>query len=112
MPYMIDPNKNKEMFESDDIIKYLFETYGPGSMNLTGEGQGNNIPLGLRLGILTTISCALALMPRMAKGSTYIGSKFTSASKNDSPGDSEGIPSTTELSPLTLWGTNTKRISI
>lgn len=30
VPYLVDPNANIGMFESDDIIKYLFNTYGPG----------------------------------------------------------------------------------
>ncbi|CAE8708171.1 unnamed protein product [Polarella glacialis] len=30
VPYLIDPNTGEEMFESDDIVDYLFETYGPG----------------------------------------------------------------------------------
>ena len=29
------------------------------------------VPLGLRLGPLTVISCGLAMLPRMAKGSAY-----------------------------------------
>jgi len=29
-PYMVDPNTGTEMYESDDIIDYLFETYGNG----------------------------------------------------------------------------------
>lgn len=37
-PYLIDPNTDKAMYESDDIVRYLYETYGgrePG-MLLTG----------------------------------------------------------------------------
>ena len=37
-PYLVDPNTGKSMYESDDIVRYLFETYGgrePG-MLLTG----------------------------------------------------------------------------
>ena len=30
-PYMVDPNSKTSMYESDDIINYLFETYGEGS---------------------------------------------------------------------------------
>lgn len=41
------------MYESDAIITYLFNKYG--------DGQ---VPLVLRLGIATTISCGLALAPR------------------------------------------------
>lgn len=29
VPYLIDPNTETEMFESDDQIEYLLETYGP-----------------------------------------------------------------------------------
>lgn len=52
-PYMVDPNTGKSMYESDDIIKYMFEEYGDGE-----------VPVGLRLGVLTTLSCGLALIGR------------------------------------------------
>lgn len=29
VPYLVDPNTNEEMFESNDIIEYLLKTYGP-----------------------------------------------------------------------------------
>lgn len=29
-PYLIDPNTGTEMYESDAIISYLFNTYGDG----------------------------------------------------------------------------------
>ena len=29
-PYLVDPNTGKEMYESDDIVKYLFAEYGEG----------------------------------------------------------------------------------
>lgn len=29
-PYLVDPNTGKEMYESDDIVKYLFAEYGAG----------------------------------------------------------------------------------
>ena len=29
-PYLVDPNTGKEMYESDDIVKYLFAEYGKG----------------------------------------------------------------------------------
>lgn len=43
----------KSMYESDDIVKYLFSNYG--------DGQ---VPWGLSLGLFTTLSCGLALIPR------------------------------------------------
>jgi glutathione S-transferase len=30
-PYLVDPNTGKEMYESDDIVRYLFATYGTGN---------------------------------------------------------------------------------
>lgn len=41
------------MYESDEIIRYLFTEYG--------DGQ---VPLALRLGFATTLTCGLALAPR------------------------------------------------
>jgi glutathione S-transferase len=29
-PYFVDPNTAREMYESEDIVTYLWETYGPG----------------------------------------------------------------------------------
>jgi glutathione S-transferase len=29
VPYLVDPNTGSEMFESDDIVAYLYERYGP-----------------------------------------------------------------------------------
>lgn len=29
-PYLVDPNTGKEMYESDEIVRYLFSTYGDG----------------------------------------------------------------------------------
>lgn len=28
VPYLVDPNTGVAMFESADIVKYLFDTYG------------------------------------------------------------------------------------
>lgn len=41
------------MYESDAIIKYLFDTYGTGQ-----------VPLSLRLGVLTTFAEVLASLSR------------------------------------------------
>lgn len=65
-PFLVDPNTDVKMYESDDIIKYLFETYGDGK-----------VPLGLRLGFLTTVSAGLGLLPRMFRGSKYAGNGTT-----------------------------------
>eukprot|EP00951_Prasinocladus_malaysianus_P000335 scaffold2523_cov34-Prasinocladus_malaysianus.AAC.1 len=57
-PYMVDPNTGEAMYESDDIIAYLFKTYG--------DGQ---VPLPLRLGAATVLTAGLGGMARMSKGS-------------------------------------------
>jgi glutathione S-transferase len=33
-PYLVDPNTGTELYESDDINRYLFETYGAGGVPL------------------------------------------------------------------------------
>ena len=48
------------MYESDDIVQYLFTQYGDG-----------RVPLGLKLGILTALSCALALIPRWESSAVH-----------------------------------------
>ncbi|EFN57564.1 hypothetical protein CHLNCDRAFT_59634 [Chlorella variabilis] len=65
-PYLIDPNTSTQMYESDAIIDYLFKTYGGAQLP----------PIGLRLGLLTAISCGLAMLPRALKGSAYKASKL------------------------------------
>lgn len=45
-----------QMYESGDIIKYLFENYS--------DGQ-TKPPWGLMLGPLTAISCTLGMLPRV-----------------------------------------------
>ncbi|KAF4402914.1 uncharacterized protein LOC115700574 [Cannabis sativa] len=64
-PYMVDPNTGVSMYESDDIIKYLAEKYGDGS-----------VPITLSLGLLTTITAGLALVGRSGKGSIYSPAKL------------------------------------
>eukprot|EP00210_Caulerpa_lentillifera_P008237 g7863.t2 len=64
-PYMIDSNTGTSMYESDAIIEYLYKEYG------TGE-----VPLILRLGMLTTLTCGLASIVRAGRGSTYRKAKY------------------------------------
>ncbi len=63
-PYLIDPNTGVEMFESDDIVKYLFEQYGDGG-----------VPLMLGMGPLTDVSSVLSGLPRGLGGSRVIESR-------------------------------------
>lgn len=64
-PYLVDPNTEVEMYESDDIVRYLFNQYGDG-----------NVPTLLRLGPLTDVTSALAGLPRGLGGSRVIRSKM------------------------------------
>ena len=59
-PYLIDPNTGIEMYESDDIIRYLFKTYGNGPA-----------PMMLRLGPVTDVTAAAASAWRLRAGRTY-----------------------------------------
>ncbi|KAL5231742.1 hypothetical protein ABZP36_030518 [Zizania latifolia] len=64
-PYMVDPNTGVSMYESDDIIKYLADKYGDGS-----------VPIMLSLGLLTIITAGLAMIGRGGKGSSYTPAKL------------------------------------
>jgi len=59
-PFLVDPNTNTQMLESDAIVEYLFDKYGDGK-----------VPLALALGPLTTISVGLGQAPRLGKGIKY-----------------------------------------
>ena len=56
-PYLVDPSTGRSMYESSDIVRYLAETYGDGS-----------VPLSLALGPITTLSSGLASMARPSRG--------------------------------------------
>lgn len=59
-PYLVDPNTGKEMYESDDIVRYLFEHYGAGKP-----------PALLAKGIFTDLSAGLASVSRPGFGARY-----------------------------------------
>jgi glutathione S-transferase len=56
-PYLVDPNTGSAMYESLDIVAYLYETYGERS-----------VPLKWRLGKVQTFSSMLASGPRLSRG--------------------------------------------
>ena len=56
-PFLVDPNTGVEMYESLDIIAYLFETYGE-----------RELPLRWKAGQLQTLGSMLASAPRMSRG--------------------------------------------
>ncbi|KAJ3691631.1 hypothetical protein LUZ61_020795 [Rhynchospora tenuis] len=64
-PYMVDPNTDVAMYESDDIIRYLANKYGDGT-----------IPPMLSLGLFTTLTAGFAMIGRSGRGSSYTPSKL------------------------------------
>jgi len=59
-PYLVDPNTGTEMYESDDIVRHLFERYGAGGP-----------PLALTLGPFTDVTAFLSSAARLGSGSRY-----------------------------------------
>jgi len=59
-PYLVDPNHGLELYESDDIVRHLFATYGDGS-----------VPRILGLPILTDVASGFASAARLGGGSRY-----------------------------------------
>lgn len=56
-PWLVDPNNGVEMYESDDIVRYLFEAYGAGGVHWT-----------LAVPPLATLSAMLSSVPRPGMG--------------------------------------------
>jgi glutathione S-transferase len=73
-PFLVDPNTGKQMYESDDIIRYLADHYGD-----------SKVPLLLSLGPLTLVGSSLASLARFGRGRT-------------------ALPSRAPEKPLELWG--------
>ncbi len=59
-PYLVDPNSGTEMYESSDIVRYLFATYGDGG-----------VPWSLALGPATDAMSMLASAARLGAGVSY-----------------------------------------
>lgn len=79
VPYLEDPNSGVGMYESDDIIAYLFDTYGPGQ---------DQVPWQLKGGFALQSSVAAA----MARG--FAGSRMNARAR-----ESNG-----SMKPIELWG--------
>jgi glutathione S-transferase len=58
-PYLVDPNTGREMYESDDIVGYLFETYGSTAP-----------PLLLRAGPVNDLTATAATLWRLQLGTS------------------------------------------
>ncbi len=65
-PYLIDPNTGIKMYESADIIEYLYETYG----------NGKPPPFTLSKSFLSILSLSFASLPRFGRGSKFVENKF------------------------------------
>ncbi len=59
-PYLKDPNTGKALYESDDIVRYLYAQYGDG-----------RVPWTLSAGPLTDVTATLASAIRLGQGSAY-----------------------------------------
>jgi len=59
-PYLVDPNTGKAMYESNDIVRYLFDRYGQGG-----------VPLALSAGPVTDLSSSLASAVRLGAGARH-----------------------------------------
>lgn len=59
-PYLVDPNTGTEMYESDDINRYLFATYGPG-----------RVPIMLSVPLLPAVGSFVASSARLGRGGRY-----------------------------------------
>lgn len=64
-PYLVDENEGVAMYESMDIVRYLYQTYGE-----TDGTQG--LPLKWRFGAIQTISSSLASGFRLTRGMTAL----------------------------------------
>ena len=63
-PFLIDPNTSVSMFESTDIIKYLFATYG--------GRRDDNIPRILQPSLATTLTAGLGVgLARLGAGGAH-----------------------------------------
>lgn len=82
-PYLVDPNFDVQLYESDDIIDYLFDTYAEPS---------EFVPKSLR-NPATTLTAALSLLPRLGSGSTYQSSSNSENAEKSKPAE-----------PVVLWG--------
>jgi glutathione S-transferase len=63
-PFLVDPNTGKSLYESDEIVRYLFKEYG-----------NDRVPVVLGLGSLTNVSSALAGAFRIGRGAYYEAAK-------------------------------------
>eukprot|EP00798_Chlamydomonas_sp_ICE-L_P011853 gene11853-14958_t len=63
-PFLVDPNTDKMIYESDDIVNYLFTTYGNGA-----------VPWQLKTGVAGALLGSIGSIARAGKGSKPVPSK-------------------------------------
>ncbi len=63
-PFLIDPNTGAEMYESMEIVRYLYDEYG-----------GGRLPLKWRIGTAQKISSSLASVARITRGTHALKSQ-------------------------------------
>lgn len=64
VPFLVDPNRKIQMYESDDIVTYLYRTYGDGE-----------VPFFFRLGVANSASAAIASLARAFAGLNAVPSR-------------------------------------
>lgn len=79
-PYLVDSNTGVQMYESNDIVRYLFTTYGEVEETIPNQLSDN---------VGTILTAGLSLLPRLGAGSKY---SKTSSEQGDKP------------QPLVLYG--------
>mmetsp|Transcript_59365 Transcript_59365/g.141120 ORF Transcript_59365/g.141120 Transcript_59365/m.141120 type:complete len:346 (+) Transcript_59365:2-1039(+) len=79
VPYMEDPGAGVAMYESDDIINYLFDKYGPGA---------DKVPFALK-GTFAVVTCGIAAALR-----GFPGGKPAPGARADN----------TEMQSIEMWG--------
>ncbi len=79
-PYLIDPNTDTRMYESADVVRYLYRTYG-----------GRMAPVSLFLGPLNALLSSLGLTFRLGSGMSRRGRTGTISEPLDMWG-AEGDP--------------------
>jgi len=84
VPYMIDPNNGVEMFESDDQIEYMLNTYGPSDTKFDRKALWP-----ITFSTFSVITSGLAAVVR-----DFAGSKT----------DENKRPDNEKMKPVQLWG--------
>ena len=72
-PYLVDSNTGTSMYESSDIIEYLYDTYGPVDNNVVPDSLGTSF--------YNTLSLSIASLLRLGKGAKFVENKYNPSTK-------------------------------